>query len=252
MDVKIKTVISLFDGMSCGQIALDKLGIKPKYYASEIDKHAIKVTLDNYPDTIQLGDVRNISYKDGVLYTDNGNFDIGTVDLMMGGSPCQSFSFNGNMIGMTSQAKDIVTLDAYLDLKNRGFEFDGQSYLFWEYVRLLNEINPTYYLLENVRMVKRWKQLISDTLECDPIFINSKLVTPQSRPRLYWCNISNITQPDDISPIMRDIMDDDATLYSYWSDEQMRKWHNKEYNYVEMYKLTSPDGIAPCIRRGNT
>ena len=86
-------VLSLFDGMSCGQLALERAGIKvDKYYASEIKKHAIKVTMENYPDTIQLGDVTKIQYKDGILYTENGNFNVGKIDLLIGGSPCQDFS----------------------------------------------------------------------------------------------------------------------------------------------------------------
>ena len=117
-------VLSLFDGMSCGQIALERAGIKvDNYYASEIKKHAIKVTMDNYPNTIQLGDVTKIQYNDGILYTENGNFNVGKIDLLIGGSPCQDFSL----------------------LKVNGKGLDGdKSRLFYEYLRLLNEIKPKY------------------------------------------------------------------------------------------------------------
>ena len=87
------TVLSLFDGMSCGQLALEKAGVKiDKYFASEIKKHGIKVTQENFPNTVQLGDVTKVSYKNGVIYSENGNFEVGKIDLVIGGSPCQNFS----------------------------------------------------------------------------------------------------------------------------------------------------------------
>lgn len=117
-------VLSLFDGMSCGQIALERVGIKvDNYFASEIDKHAIKVTMDNYPNTIQIGSVTEVKGE-----------DLPKIDLLIGGSPCQSFSNAG-----------------------KGEGFDGESKLFWEYIRLLNEVKPTYFLLENVIMKKSGK-----------------------------------------------------------------------------------------------
>ena len=123
------TVLSLFDGMSCGQIALKKLGIKVfKYFASEIKPHAIRVTKHNFPDTIHIGDVRNVSYNDGVLTTENGIFK-GRIDICIGGSPCQDLS--------------ILMRD------RKGLAGDNSS-LFWHYHRILNEVNPTYFMLENV------------------------------------------------------------------------------------------------------
>ena len=124
-------VLSLFDGMSCGQIALRELGAKiDTYYASEVDKYAIQQTQYNFPDTVQLGDVRNVDAR-----------KLGHVDLLIGGSPCQSFSFAGKRAGMSTKEKEeIYTLDRYLELKQAGFEFEGQSYLFWEYVRILQEL----------------------------------------------------------------------------------------------------------------
>ena len=150
-------VLSLFDGMSCGQIALKKAGIPvTKYFASEIDKHAIKVTQENFPDTIQLGSVTDVT-------TDQ----VGEIDLLIGGSPCQGFSFAG---------------------KNLNFD-DPRSKLFFEYVRLLKELKPKYFLMENVRMSKKSQDIISEHLGVEPIVINSNLVSAQNRHRLYWTNI---------------------------------------------------------------
>ena len=129
-------VLSLFDGISCGQIALERVGIKvDKYYASEIKPKAIEVTQEHYPNTIQLGDVTKLHYEDGKFYSENGTYEVGNIDLLIGGSPCQDFSC----------------------LKNtRWGEANGyngeKSKLFWEYLRLLREIKPKYFLLENVKM----------------------------------------------------------------------------------------------------
>ena len=192
-------VLSLFDGMSCGQIALNRIGIKyDKYFASEIEKNSIKVTQHNFPNTIQLGDVSKINVK-----------DLPQIDLIMGGSPCQSFSFAGKMKGMsTKDQRDVLSLESYLSLKESGFEFEGESYLFWEYVRLLKELKPKYFLLENVMMKDYWKKVISDTLGVEPIMINSNLVSAQDRKRLYWTNIPNVGQPDDLGLYLRDIMEE--------------------------------------------
>lgn len=169
-------VLSLFDGMSCGQIALNKLGIKyDNYYASEIDKFAIGITKKNYPNTIHLGDVRDIKGK-----------DLPKIDLLFGGSPCQSFSNAGN-----------------------GKGFEGSSGLFWEYVRVLREVKPKYFMLENVNMKKEWQDIITKELGVEPIFINSSLLSGQNRPRLYWTNIPGIEQPEDKGIKLRDILEDD-------------------------------------------
>jgi DNA (cytosine-5)-methyltransferase 3A len=191
-------ILSLFDGMSCGQLALNRANVHyDKYYASEIEKNSIKVTQHNFPNTIQLGDVSKVNGK-----------DLDKIDLIMGGSPCQSFSFAGKMKGMaTKDEKEILSLDSYLSLKEAGFEFEGESYLFWEYVRLLKETNPTYFLLENVMMKDYWKKVISDTLGVEPIMINSNLVSAQDRKRLYWTNIPNVGHPDDLGLHLRDIME---------------------------------------------
>lgn len=196
-------VLSLFDGMRCGHLALDRANIHvDEYYASEVDKFAIKVATTNYPNGVDLGDVRDI--------------DIGTldeVDLLLGGSPCQNFSFAGKRNGMTTQCKEeVLTLDRYLELKKEGFTFEGQSYLFWEYIRVLREIqeiNPAaLFLLENVVMSKKWEDIISNTLGVSPTKINSLLVVPQNRVRLYWTNINNgnIPQPENISKELKALL----------------------------------------------
>lgn len=192
-------VLSLFDGMSCGQIALNRVGIKyDTYFASEIDPYAIKVATSNYPNTIELGDVKKLN-------VDN----LPTIDLMFGGSPCTDFSFAGRARGMvTTDNIEITDLETYLRLKEEGFEFVGQSYLFWEYVRILKEVKPKYFLLENVRMSERWKKVISDTLGVEPIKIDSRLVSAQKRQRLYWTNIPNVEVPVDRGITVKDILMD--------------------------------------------
>ena len=172
-------VLSLFDGMSCGQIALDKAGVKvDKYFASEIKPHGIKVTQSNYPNTIQLGDITKIKYSSNHK-----------IDLVIGGSPCQDFS----------QANRV----------REGLN-GSKSGLFYEYVRLLNEVradNPdALFLLENVKMKKEYQDIISDLLGVQPIAINSKLVSAQMRNRLYWTNIPNVTVPDNTNDRLEDIL----------------------------------------------
>lgn len=192
-------VLSLFDGMSCGQIALNKAGIKyDTYFASEIDPYAMKVATSNYPNTIELGDVKNVNVN-----------NLPKIDLMFGGSPCTDFSFAGRARGMiTSDKMEITDLQTYLKLKEDGFEFIGQSYLFWEYVRILKEVKPKYFLLENVKMSEKWKKVITDTLGVEPIKIDSKLVSAQKRQRLYWTNIPNVTIPEDRGITVKDILMD--------------------------------------------
>lgn len=223
-------VLSLFDGMSCGQIALRELGVKiDTYYASEVDKHAILQTQLNFPDTVQLGDVRNVDGR-----------KLGYIDLLIGGSPCQSFSFAGKRTGMsTKQHEEIYTLDRYLELKHEGFEFEGQSYLFWEYMRILHELRETnpnvFFLLENVEMGKKWKKVLSNAIGLRGVHINSALVSAQIRKRIYWTNIRttsdifgnphpDIPQPKDRGILLRDILQDDAEVDEsyYLKDETVK------------------------------
>ena len=207
-------VLSLFDGMSCGQIALDQLGIPVEtYYASEIDKYAIQVTQANYPNTVQVGDVTNLDPK-----------DFADVDLIMGGSPCQGFSFAGKQLAFD----------------------DPRSALFFEFIRLLKAIKPKYFLLENVRMKKEFLDIISQEVsKCypeiafgiEPILINSSLLSAQSRQRYYWTNIPNIQQPEDRGIVLRDILEDDY-------ESERDKSYCIDANYfkgasVEQYKKKS-------------
>jgi DNA-cytosine methyltransferase len=216
-------VLSLFDGMSCGQQALDRLGIKvDNYFASEIDKYAIQVTMANYPNTIQLGSVVNV---DG--------YSLPKIDLLLGGSPCQSFSFAGKRKGMSTKCEtEILTLEHYLELKAEGYEFEGQSYLFWEYMRLLNECKPTYFLLENVEMGEKWEKVLSKAIGVNGIHINSALVSAQNRKRVYWTNIgmqpsglfgdleSIIEQPKDRGILLKDILESEVDE-KYFLSEKM-------------------------------
>lgn len=204
------TVVSLFDGISGGQQTLKELNIQyANYYASEIEKHPIMVTQDNFPETIQLGDVRNVRYENGFLYSDNGKFYVGEVDLFMGGSPCKNLSSSGNREGLVTENKiDLLSLEQYIDLKNKGFKFKGQSYLFWEYIRLFREIKPKYFLLENVVMKEKWKDLFTQATGAHPILIDSSLVSAQVRKRLYWTNIPNIRQPTEVEIYLSDILED--------------------------------------------
>ena len=148
-------VLSLFDGMSCARIALERAGINvTRYYASEVDRYAIKVAQANYPDTVQLGDVRDIMWPE--------TFEFEKINLLIGGSPCQGFSFAGKQLNFD----------------------DPRSALFWEYVRLLKECKPRYFLLENVRMNQRSQDVITEALGVQPVPINSSLVSAQNRKRL--------------------------------------------------------------------
>jgi DNA (cytosine-5)-methyltransferase 3A len=148
-------VLSLFDGISCGYLALKKAGMDPEYMASEIHLPSIRITQGNNPNIQQVGDVRHI---DGYRLR-------GVVNLLIGGSPCQCFSMAGTRKGMTTKTEvEVLSLTDYLKLKSEGFEFEGESYLFWEFVRLLKEIQPKYFLLENVHMSDKWARIISDTL----------------------------------------------------------------------------------------
>lgn len=191
-------VFSVFDGISCGRLALDRAKIKvDNYYASEICDYSIKISQNNWEDIKQVGDIRNIDCS----YYKN-------IDLLIGGSPCQNFSFAGKMNGAsTKDNTEVTTLEQYIELKEKGFEFDGYSYLFWEYVRVLRELKPKYFLLENVKMAKKWQDIITNALGVEPILIDSALVSGQHRERLYWTNIPNVKIPNDRNINLVDVLD---------------------------------------------
>jgi DNA-cytosine methyltransferase len=166
-------VLSLFDGISCGRVALDRAGVKyDNYYSSEIDYYAIKIAQKNHPNTIQLGDVCNIKLA-----------DLPEIDLLIGGSPCQGFSVAGNKLNFT----------------------DHRSVLFFEFVRLM-KVKPKYFLLENVKMKREWRDIISEYLEVEPVEINSNLVSAQNRKRFYWTNIPGVIQPTDKGILLLSIL----------------------------------------------
>jgi DNA (cytosine-5)-methyltransferase 3A len=244
-------VLSLFDGMSCGQQALERVGIKVnKYFASEIDKFAIQVTMANYPNTIQLGSVLDV---DG--------YKLPKIDLLIGGSPCQSFSFAGKRKGMSTKCEtEILTLEHYLQLKSEGYEFEGQSYLFWEYMRILNEVKPKYFLLENVEMGEKWEKILSKAIGVNGIHINSALVSAQNRKRIYWTNIgmvpsglfgypeSIIQQPKDKGILLKDILQDNPNA-KYYISSKMEE-HLKSRDSVKIKKGENKSGAITTNGEG--
>lgn len=194
-------VLSLFDGIAAVREALRRF--LPEYYkliymASEIDELAIKIAMHNFPDIIQLGDIRDINWN--IIPT--------SVDLITAGSPCQDFSPAGKRRGLvTTTGVEILSLEQYMDLKDKNHQFQGESYLFWDFVRILHEIDHKYFLLENIaNMNPKWVNLITNTLEVEPIIINSNLLSGQNRRRRYWTNIPNVTIPEDKGILLSDII----------------------------------------------
>ena len=186
-------VLSLFDGISCGMVALERAGIPvEKYYASEIDEYAMKISNKNYPEIIQLGDIRDVSEEvlDSIM----------PIDMVIGGSPCQDLSNykydRGEVTGLNGE----------------------KSGLFYEYIRILKYVKPKYFLLENVAsMEDKWKDLMSEIIGVQPIMINSALVCAAERKRLYWTNISNVEQPKDKGIVLKDIVVDAENVPDkYW------------------------------------
>ena len=216
-------VLSLFDGMSCGQIALDKLGIPVKnYFAAEIDKYAIQVAKSNYPEMVHLGDVKEIDPS-----------KLPKIDLLIGGSPCQGFSFAGKQLNFD----------------------DPRSQLFFEYVRLLEALKPKYFLLENVKMKKESEQVITEILGVEPIEINSSLVSAQNRKRLYWTNIPVDGLPDDKGTVLSDVLEEGATdrekSYcidaNYWKGGNLKSYFEKHRRQLVFH--TEPKGARIVNRR---
>ena len=243
-------VLSLFDGMSCGQQALERAGIKvDNYFASEIDKYAIQVTMANYPNTIQLGSVVNVM-----------GGGLPKIDILIGGSPCQSFSFAGKRKGMsTKDEQEILILEHYLKLKSEGFEFEGQSYLFWEYMRILNEVKPKYFLLENVMMGEKWEKVLSKAIGVKPIMINSALVSAQNRQRLYWTNIglkpqglfgdleSIIEQPKENKILLKDILEKEIDSKYYLTGKAIKFLETHSIKHNNIFKKSIGDRKSWCL-----
>lgn len=210
-------VLSLFDGISCGRVALERAGIPVKaYYASEIDKHAIKVSKDNWKDIIHVGDVTKVKLLDGILYTGNGEYDVGKIDLILAGSPCQGFSIAGKQLAFS----------------------DPRSKLYFEFERILDEVKQendgVLFLLENVKMSKTHEDVITQRLGVPPIAINSNLVSAQNRQRLYWTNQQGVTQPLDKGVSLEDVLEDEgwniASIVGRRLNEQgSREDYNKNF-----------------------
>ena len=256
MSREVRNVLSLFDGLSCGQQALERAGIKvDKYYASEIDKHAIKVTQHNYPNTIQLGSVTEVDVA-----------DLEPIDLLIGGSPCQSFSFAGKRNGMTTSCnEEIYTLERYLELRQDGFQFEGESYLFWEYMRILTDIrkyNPdVLFLLENVEMGAKWERVLSEAIGIYGVHINSALVSAQNRKRIYWTNIrvkevglfgelhSDIPQPEDRGILLKDILEDEVDEKYYITSKSMMNFITDEWRLNKKYTQINGEKAIPQLAR---
>jgi site-specific DNA-cytosine methylase len=217
-------ILSLFDGISAGQVALQKAGIQvDTYYASEIDKHAIKVTQNNFPNTIQLGSVTEWKTWD---------IDWSSIDLVFGGSPCQGFSFAGKQLNFD----------------------DDRSKLFFTFVDIVNHIKSlnsnVFFMLENVMMKKEYEDVITEFMGVNPIKINSDLLSAQNRKRLYWTNIPNITQPEDKGILLKDILMDDSKIESkYMLSEIGFNYMNRLRNGKPRWKYhTNPlNGKAACL-----
>ena len=213
-------VLSLFDGMSCGQLAISQLGFEYNYYASEIDKHAMQVTQSNFPNMVQLGSVEHWQLWD---------IDFASIDLLIGGSPCQGFSFAG---------------------KQLNFE-DPRSKLFFVYVDILNyirSINPNVkFLLENVKMKKEYEAVISEHLGVKPIEINSNLVSAQNRKRLYWTNIEGVTQPEDRGIYLKGILQEEVDEKYYLSNRALDGLERAGLKSHKPKFLSYANSKCPCL-----
>lgn len=229
-------VLSLFDGISCARVALERVGfLVDAYYASEIDKYTIAISQNNYSDIEQVGDVKELH-----------GCDFKDIDLLIGGSPCQDLSI----------AK-----------KNRQGLDGARSGLFWEYVRILKEVKPRYFILENVNsMPKEAREVITKTLGVEPIMINASLVSAQNRKRLFWTNIQGVTLPEDRGILLKDILENGDTdrLKSYAIDANYYKGgkiggshQSSKRNYTirlgnigsnaQAHRVYSPDGKSVAL-----
>lgn len=197
-------ILSLFDGMSCGRLALERAGIEVDgYFASEVDKYAIQVAKNNWSDVVHIGDVTKIKYVDGKLYNELEDVVYqGKIDMIIGGSPCQGFSFAGKQLNFD----------------------DVRSKLFFEFVRLKNECNPDFFLLENVKMKKESEEVITRYMGVSPVEINSSLLSAQNRKRLYWTNIS-FDMPVDKGILLKDIVHE-------YNDDSPKALSEKEIGYM--------------------
>ena len=214
--MKKLNILSLFDGISCGQVALQRAGIKVnKYYASEIEQHSIAITQYNFPDTIQLGDINNWR---------EWNIDLNTVDVVIGGSPCQGLTFAGKKLQLE----------------------DPRSKLFFVYIDILNylrNINPNIkFFLENVKMNSESEEKFNELTGCNPYKINSNLVSAQNRQRNYWTNIEGFNIPKDRNKLVKDVIRQEDNDKYHLSVKHLQAFH-KSYNW----KSTSINGKSPTL-----
>lgn len=223
--------------MGCGWIALKELGIKVDVgYSSEVNKFAIGQVRRNFPDVIHLGSITDVDVS-----------KLAPIDFVMGGSSCQNFSFAGLRQGMvTIDKEEIYTLERYLELKEQNYRFEGESYLFWEYMRMLRDVqkyNPNVlFFLENVEMSKKWENIISEALGLEGVHINSALVSAQNRRRIYWTNIktrqegffgrlyTDIPQPEDRGILLSDILEPDVDEKYFIGEKQIAYITNRLKN----------------------
>ena len=201
-------ILSVFDGISCGKVALQRAGIPVEsYFASEIDKYAIAVSRYNHPEIVQLGDIRNWQ-----------SWNLPQIDMLIGGSPCQGFSNAG---------------------KGLNFE-DERSKLFFVFVDILKALKPKYFLLENVRMKRQWQDIITQYIGIEPILIDSALVSAQSRKRLYWTNIPNVTLPEDKGLLLQDVIEYNVDK-AYYKNSNWIKWlKNKPKEILKGFVSINP------------
>lgn len=205
--MKVKNILSVFDGLGGARIALDELGIDCKYYASEIDSYAIKVHQNNYPDTIHLGDIKNIKAS-----------DLPKIDLLIGGSPCQNLTMAGDKTGLAGE----------------------KSSLFFEFVRLKNELNPKYFLLENVASMKNTERdKITELMGVNPIKINSADFTAQNRNRYYWTNIP-VDEWNKNEITLKDILGSDENYH-------LSKKHHEAFLKSYKWKHTDINGKSKVL-----
>ena len=240
-------VLSCFDGISAGRLALQRAEIEVgTYYRSEVDKYADKVAMHHFPNDIQLGDVTKWR---------EWNIDWSSIDMLIGGSPCQGFSFAGKQAGTKAvlNGEDILVTDreTYLEMKAKGAEFLSQSYLFWEYVLILDYVrlhNPSVkFLLENVKMKKELLEMIDTAMGVKSVVINSALVSGQNRVRHYWANWE-ITQPEDRWILLRDVLEDTVAPEFELSDaavDYMGRLRNGKPRWE--YHKNPVDGKAACL-----
>jgi hypothetical protein len=226
------SMLNVFAGLGGGRLSAINAGLKVKTdYFSEVDKHAIALYQKRFPDAIAVGDVRQLKAIDFIH-----------INIITGGSPCQNFSMMGRKKGMiTTTNVEVTSLKMYMKLKKEGFEFVGQSYLFWEFVRLYHEIKALQikmglpvldFLLENVIMTPKWEKIITEALGVGPILIDAARVSAQFRERLFWTSLKGVTVPEDKNIKLGDIIKGATSGCGYRGrDKYKYKGETREYYY---------------------